>query len=183
MIYIIIAIILPILLSGLTFIISLKVFGREKFSFPLDFGLKFRKKRIFGKNKTIKGPIMMSFFTGIYGYLLIKILKLETAFGLSSLPIFYYYSLIGLSYSIGELPNSFIKRQLSISPGGVSKKKVERYFFKILDTVDSLIVCSVGYYYLFKFPTSIILKSIFLGSFIHLATDQLMIGLNLKKKR
>ena len=176
-----IVIVLPVLLSGLTFIVLLKIFEREMLSFPLDLGVKFKNKRIFGKNKTIKGPIVMSLFTGLYGWLLIKILP-EFTLTLSNLTVFYYYFLIGLSYSLGELPNSFIKRQLSIPPGGASKKKVEACFFRILDIVDSLIFCGIAYYCLFKFPIGIIFRAILLGSIFHLATDQLMIGLKLKNK-
>lgn len=176
------AIIFPVLLSGLTFIILLKLFGKEKFSFPLDFGLKFRGKRILGRNKTIKGPMAMTLFTGVYGWLLVKVLKLELAFALPGLSVFFCYSLIGLSYSLGELPNSFIKRRLSIPPGGFSKKKAEAYFFKILDIVDSLIACGLVYYCLFRFPAGIVFKSVLLGSFLHFFTDQLMIGLDLKSK-
>lgn len=179
MIYI--AIIIPVLLSGLTLIVLLKIFGKETFSFPLDLGFKFKNKRMFGENKTIKGPIVMSLFTGLYGWLLIKIFP-ESILTLSSLTVFYYYSLIGLSYSLGELPNSFIKRQLSIPPGATSKKKTEACFFRILDIVDSLVICGIVYYYLFKFPIGIIFRAVLLGSIFHLATDQLMIGLKLKNK-
>lgn len=180
MIYI--AIIFPVFLSGITLIILLKLFGKNKFDYPLDFGLKFKNKRLFGKNKTIKGPIVMTVFTGLYGLSIIKIFKIEFSPDLSSLVIFYYYSLVGLSYSLGELPNSFIKRQLSIPPGDSSRKRIEKSIFRILDMTDSLIGCGIIYYCLFKHPLKVVLETILLGGFIHLLTDQLMIYLRLKKK-
>ncbi len=180
-----VAIILPVFLSGITFIAFLKFLGKDKLSYPLDLTFKYRGKRIFGKNKTIRGPIIMAFFTGLYGFLLthiFKLFKLDFNPHLSRVSIFSYYSLVGLLYSLGELPNSFIKRQLDIPPGEVSGKRIARGLFGILDTTDSLIACGIVYYYLFKFPLTIILKAIIIGSFIHLLTDQLMVKLSLKRK-
>ena len=176
------AIILPILLAGLSFIALLKLVGKERFSYPLDMGLTYRGKRILGDNKTLKGPVVMSFFTGLYGLLLVTKFKLDSAFGFSGQYIFYYYSLVGFMYSLGELPNSFLKRQLSIPPGGISKKKMERYLFILLDTFDSLLACSIVYFLLFKFPVYAILISILIGGCLHLLTDRLMIVLRLKTR-
>ena len=175
-----IAIIGPVLLAGLSFITLLKLVGKGRVSYPLDLGLNFQGKRLFGKNKTLKGPVVMTFLTGIYGLLLVYILKLEVAPGFTAMKYFYSYSWVGLAYSLGELPNSFIKRRLSIPPGGISNKKIERHFFKALDTFDSLIACGVVYSIFFKFPASVILISIPIGGFLHLLTDQLMIVLRLK---
>lgn len=179
MIYLVI--ILPVFLSGLTFIIILKLFGENWLSFPLDSGLKFKNKRLLGKNKTIKGPIIMMFFTGLYGWSIIKIFKIKVGGDLPDLILFLYYSLVGLSYSLGELPNSFLKRQLSIPPGEVPKEKVKMFIFKTADVFDSLIACGITYFLLFQFPSSIIFNSILLGGLIHFLTDQLMIFLKLKK--
>lgn len=177
-----IVIIVPILLAGLSFIAFLKLVGEDRISYPLDCRLTYHGKRIFGKNKTIKGPVVMALLTGIYGWLLIYILRLEVALGLTAINIFIYYSCVGLAYSIGELPNSFIKRQLSIPPGGISKKTIERHFFNVLDTFDSLIACGIIYSMLFKFSAIIILISILIGGYLHLLTDQLMIVLKLKNE-
>jgi CDP-diglyceride synthetase len=169
-------------LAGLSFIALLKLVGKDRFSYSLDLGLNFQGKRIFGMNKTIKGPVVMAFFTGIYGLLLVYILKLEVAPGFTAMKYFYSYSWVGLAYSLGELPNSFIKRRLSIPPGGISKREKERHFFTVLDTFDSLLACGVAYSIFFKFPASVILISILIGGCLHLLTDRLMIVLRLKAR-
>jgi hypothetical protein len=46
-------------------------------------------------------------------------------------------ALLGAGYIIGELPNSFIKRQLDIAPGAMGKGVTGRFFW-VMDQLDSL---------------------------------------------
>lgn len=166
-------IILPVLLAGVTFIFILKLKILDFISFPLDLGLHFRGKRIFGRNKTLRGPLVMSFFTTIYGWIVNYLFNNPLNFDVRKIITIFF--LIGLSYSLGELPNSFIKRQLDIPPGKTSKN-----IFIIIDTFDSLFVCGIIYVLLFKLPLTIVLSAILIGGFLHLATDKLMVALKLK---
>lgn len=171
--------ILPILMSGLTFIIFLK-YNRGKLNAPLDFGLKWKGKRLFGENKTIKGPIFMGIFVMIFGFFIYTLLKNNINIKLSNAQILTYFLLIGLTYSIGELPNSFIKRQLSIPSGKSHSNKIIKFILKLTDTFDSLITVGIAYALLFNLRINTILIAILIGGFLHLTTDQLMIKLNLK---
>ena len=48
---------LPAGLGNLAPILATKIPALKKYTYPLDFGRKFRKKRIFGDHKTIRGLV------------------------------------------------------------------------------------------------------------------------------
>jgi CDP-archaeol synthase len=87
---------------------------------PLDGGATFRGRRLFGANKTWRGALFMFGGTFVLASLL------------SRLPLYWrqvpepirvagpwtFAALLGLATVLSELPNSFLKRQLDIPPGG-----------------------------------------------------------------
>jgi CDP-2,3-bis-(O-geranylgeranyl)-sn-glycerol synthase len=98
-------------------VLTFDLFGSLKR--PLDIGATFRGRRLFGDNKTWRGALFM---TG----------GVVAAAGLLSLWPWYWHRLpdgirdagpwvygvlLGVSVVVGELPNSFLKRQLGIQPG------------------------------------------------------------------
>ena len=172
--------ILPVLSAGITFIFILKIKLVDFLSFPLDFKFHFRRKRLFGKNKTLKGPLVMSLCAAFYGWLL------NASFGnplrLSEKEVAVNFFLIGLFYSIGELPNSFFKRQLGIPPGKPPSNITLKIIFRTIDTFDSLIFCGVGYILFFQLPFLLVVLSVLIGGILHLSTDQFMTALSLKSK-
>jgi hypothetical protein len=174
-------IILPVFFSGITFIFFLKLLV-GKLNFPLDLGLKFRGKRLFGNNKTIKGPIFMSFFTMIYGFLVFNLLKDNLKLNYPCPQVLINFLLVGLSYSLGELPNSFLKRQLGILPGENHSNVRLNCVFYGLDLFDSLILIGIAYVLLFRVEIILVIVSILVGGILHFATDKLMIKLSLKKE-
>lgn len=86
---------------------------------PLDGGWTFRGRRVFGDNKTWRGALAM--FTGV----LLATLALWACTDYASrLPAplrtvgpLEFGARLGLGLVLGELPNSFLKRQLDIAPG------------------------------------------------------------------
>jgi hypothetical protein len=52
------------------------------------------------------------------------------------------YALLGLwagtGFMAGELPNSFVKRQLDIPPGSAAKGRCARILFGVVDRIDSI---------------------------------------------
>ncbi len=82
---------------------------------------------LFWKNKTWRGLIVMSLFSGIIAY---------PFFG------FWYWILLWLLWILWELPNSFIKRRMSIVPWGHAK-----WIFSLLqyciDTLDSVLIITI----------------------------------------
>jgi hypothetical protein len=176
----IILVILPVLFAGLTFIYYLKWNKIALLNTPLDFGFKINGKRVFGENKTIKGPIIMGIFTAVYGYIIFRLIENFQHKHIDSPYLFLALLIIGVSYSLGELPNSFIKRQLGIIPGSIPTEGLPKYIFRIVDTFDSLLLVGLLYYLLFHFSILSIICAILLGGVIHLITDKLMMHLRLK---
>ena len=103
--------------------------------YPVDFGLKINKKRLFGKNKTFRGmlfgvvgAILIVFLQGFfYRYEVFKNLSLVD---FSSINLILFGFLIGFGILVGDLFGSFIKRRLNLRPGKS---------FYILDQLDSIL--------------------------------------------
>lgn len=170
-------IILPVFFSGLTFIAYLKWNKIAFLNYPLDFHQEYKGQRIFGDNKTLKGPVLMGMFTGLYGAYIYYLLG--TPYQLAS--IFLLFCIIGLSYSIGELPNSFIKRQIGIKPGMKASTNPAMTIFYVTDIFDSLLAVALSYYLLMEVQTISIVLAIFIGGALHVLTDKLMKSLKLKE--
>jgi CDP-2,3-bis-(O-geranylgeranyl)-sn-glycerol synthase len=86
---------------------------------PLDGGRTFRGRRVFGDNKTWRGALCMT-----AGVVLATVALWQWDWWRDQLPGAVRAStpvlvglLIGLGTVLGELPNSFLKRRLSIAPG------------------------------------------------------------------
>jgi CDP-2,3-bis-(O-geranylgeranyl)-sn-glycerol synthase len=86
---------------------------------PLDGGATFRGRRVFGDNKTWRGGLMMA--GGVV--VLTLLLSLWPTYwdalpeDLTEAGPLVVGTLVGLAVVVGELPNSFFKRQLGIAPG------------------------------------------------------------------
>lgn len=180
-------IVLPVLLAGITFIIILKKDYFSWLKMPVDFGMKFRGKRLFGENKTLRGFVIMPLATWIAVIMIGYVMKL---FNFESDKALFDYSLsggykalvYGLAYPLGELPNSFIKRQMDINPGGKAHGNLARMFFNLLDKIDSLLACGIVAFLLYGISVSYILGAIILGLLFHYLTDFLMLKQGLKKE-
>jgi len=110
------------------------------FALPLDGGLRLRGRRLFGDNKTARGFVVMVPATAATFALLADVAGDRTVAGLWSLPI-HGYALLGAwaaaGFMAGELPNSFVKRQLGISPGDAPRSASWTVVQFIADRLDS----------------------------------------------
>lgn len=104
---------------------------------PLDGGATFRGRRIFGDNKTWRGAIFM-----ISGVVAAAALLSLWPWYWHHLPDaiqdagpWVYGLLLGLGVVLGELPNSFIKRQLGIAPGS-QRRGIAGALISIYDQAD-----------------------------------------------
>ncbi len=116
----------------------------QRFSAPLDFGLTIRGRRVLGKNKTMRGFVIMlpaaagSFF--LLGLIVTGHPGLATRMWQISPRGYAMLGLLaGLGFMAGELPNSFLKRQLDIPPGRAPQKPYAKVIFFMLDRFDSII--------------------------------------------
>ena len=109
----------------------------RSFKRPIDGGRCFRGRRIFGDNKTWRGALVMCSGCLVATVLLWHLQSYRAAlppavqaagpFGLG-LPL-------GLGVVLGELPNSFLKRQAGIAPGA-RKRSVLGIVLSIYDQGD-----------------------------------------------
>ncbi len=181
---------LPPIIAGILNSIFCKLSIFQKLSVPID-GKKnlWDGKRIFGDNKTWKGllgyiilNIIMTVICGLiyngcglegYSYIYLSV---ENSI-LNNIGIGF---LLGLGYSLFELPNSFLKRRLDITPGKTIKG-FTKVFFIFLDQADSvfgcvLVVClfydmTIGFYFLY----------VLVGAITHIVVNMLLYFMKLRK--
>lgn len=132
---------LPVVLGGLLHVAAIKVrLWPGLAAIPLDGGLVLRGRRVFGANKTLRGAVVMVLATALSSWgcaalgLGPVVLPIQTASPL------VWGALLGAGYIAGELPNSFLKRQLDIAPGAAAPagRWWQRPLFWVIDQLDFL---------------------------------------------
>lgn len=110
---------------------------------PIDGGLTVRGRRVLGDNKTWRGVILMIAFTIVAASLQAWLAEhFDWAHALAPRELvdagpLTWGGLLGLGYVLGELPNSFLKRQIEIAPGAAGSGALGPVFW-IIDQIDSL---------------------------------------------
>jgi hypothetical protein len=104
---------------------------------PIDGGLTFRGQRLFGDNKTWRGALTM-----LAGVVAATLLFTLWHWYRSKLPAdvrdaapLVFGLLLGLGMVFGELPNSFLKRQIGIAPGA-RRRSPAGYALILFDQAD-----------------------------------------------
>jgi hypothetical protein len=142
---------------------------------PLDMNLKFREKRVLGDNKTWRGLLLNLTFCTV-GTMIQAGLQEN-----GCVPVWLFladYSqhglamglLIGCGTTFGELPNSFLKRQMDIPPGKKGKG-MGGIFFTILDQIDLTIGMWIFTFSLIRPAPVLVLWSLLLTLIIHMAVS------------
>lgn len=167
--------ILPIFLSGILFILFLKTKWLNFLNKPLDF-----KTNIFGKNKTFRGLLLMPLFCFFFTFLFTLLMNGRNEVFLTG-NLFKSF-LLGLSYPLGELPNSFIKRRLGIPPGEISKKNTQKIIFLVLDNIDSIIFCCICLIFIYHIDIIFIYGVFVLAVALHFSTDILLLKIKVKQQ-
>ena len=179
----------PIIAGCLNMILcKLKIL--EKYNIPMDCKKNFIDgKRIFGDNKTWKG---------FFGYIILNVLcsiLLGAIWNISNLNGMNYFFLklpntiysnlaigilLGLGYSIFELPNSFLKRRLNIEPGK-TPNRINKIFLIFLDQADSVIGCCTVLSLFYQMTFGFYIMYILLGAFTHIVFNMVLYFLGLRK--
>ncbi|HEX5216395.1 MAG TPA: CDP-archaeol synthase [Vicinamibacterales bacterium] len=112
------------------------------FAAPIDGKRRLRGRRLFGDNKTWRGVVVMAPATGAaFALGAAAIPGGAAAAGLWPLTPAQYGALgawAGLGFMAGELPNSFLKRQLDIAPGSPPARRAWRQIGFVVDRLDSI---------------------------------------------
>jgi hypothetical protein len=173
---------LPVVVAAIVHIVVIRLDWMAGLKKPLDGGRTYKEKRLFGDNKTWRGLIVYTLVSMVatIPQTVWRLPDVEYP-GLSG----YYGSwqgglligfLLGLGFALGELPNSFWKRQRGIGAG-----KRGPVFFVILDQVDSLIGCLLLLGVIWLAPPltwAVVLVSCTL---LHVAVNGIFVALGLKK--
>ena len=110
------------------------------FAVPLDGGLTLRGRRVLGDHKTLRGFVVIAPAAAFAFVALSTIAGDATARFLWTLSPGQYAGLgawAALGFMAGELPNSFVKRQLGIAPGGATRSGAGAVVQFVFDRVDS----------------------------------------------
>jgi len=130
-------------LAGVAHVLWLKTAGSRRLSQPLDGGVTFRGRRLFGANKMLRGLVMMPLASSLaFAFLggCREAYPTWLALGLWNLGAAGYAALgfaCGLAFIVAELPNSFLKRQLGVEPGAEPRQGWLRPICLVLDRSDS----------------------------------------------
>ncbi|NLG02623.1 MAG: CDP-archaeol synthase, partial [Clostridia bacterium] len=88
--------------------------------------------------------------------------------------------LLGLGYSLFELPNSFLKRRLDIIPGKPTTG-IKKYFFVFLDQADSVFGCCLVVCLFDQMSFAFYLLYVLVGALTHIIVNMLLYAAKLRK--
>ena len=179
---------LPVILGGITHVVAIKKNVLPSLTrLRLDGGVQLRGRDLFGENKTVRGALVMTLATLFWTTVLDR---LQAGFSLSSelryiapeqLGTIGLGVILGGAYILGELPNSFLKRQLDIGPGETARGPM-MWFFWLLDQMDSAVMV-LAVLCLVKPPNlQVYTVVLVLTVFLHPAIAALMVMLGLKER-
>jgi hypothetical protein len=177
----------PFIFAGLIHIAVIKYNLLQQLAgLPLDCGLKLRGKRIFGKNKTVRGVVTM--IAGVTILTLLQAVVVRRFSFAAELMLVDYNRvsplmwglLLGAGCVVGELPNSFIKRQLNIEPGDQAPVSLKPIFW-LIDQVDSLISMLLFASIVWKPNLDIVISMFIIALIIHPLGTLIMVSLRLKR--
>lgn len=175
----------PLLLAALANGLCMKFDCLSGLKRPIDLGRSFRGKRIFGDHKTWRGLFIITVFCTLGAWIQAQVQgtgqlppwlplcdygRLWFAVGLS----------LGLGATLGELPNSFLKRQIGVLPG-MRERGIPGGIFFVLDQVDLTVGVWIFLYFLIKPSVSLILWSFALTIPLHLLVSFIGYALGMRK--
>ena len=158
----------------------------RRFSLPLDGGRTWRGHRLLGDNKTARGFVVMVPATAL-SFAALAALAGWTA-GIAGLwpltPAGYLVAgfWAGLGFMAGELPNSFVKRQLGIDAGASPPGLVASAVSLLADRLDSVIGMLIVLSLVVPVPWLIWLYVLVAGPVLHGAFSLLVFRLGGKER-
>jgi CDP-2,3-bis-(O-geranylgeranyl)-sn-glycerol synthase len=157
----------------------------RRFVLPLDGGASLRGRRVFGAHKTLRGFIVMVPAAALIFEALALAIGDPAAAGLWPLtPAGYAHlgALAGFGFMAGELPNSFVKRQLGILPGACARRRWTAAAQFAIDRLDSGIGMMLAVTTAASTPASTWAIVLAIGPTFHWTFSVLMFQLGLKAR-
>lgn len=178
---------LPLLLSSAIHMVIVKKDLFPALRLPVDGGRSYRGKRIFGDHKTWRGFLVMIAlpicFVTLQAWLYrhFSEIRLLSLFDYGRTNGWFMGGCLGLSYTLGELPNSFLKRRMGIEPG-VTILGRKGAFFAVYDHTDSVLA---GIFFMPLYwtpPFAVALEILLVCSLVHVAFDAAFFLLKIRKQ-
>jgi CDP-archaeol synthase len=157
----------------------------RRFAWPVDGGATFRGRRVFGANKTVRGFVVMVPAAALAFALVAAMVGNPGAAGLWPLSIAGYALLgacAGLGFMAGELPNSFVKRQLGVDPGTRARSPLVAALQFMIDRIDSGVGMLIAVSLVSPTPPTTWLLVLVIGPMFHWAFSVAMFYLGLKAR-
>jgi hypothetical protein len=170
----------PLMLAAALHIVVLRFRLFEPLRWPLDFGATVRGRRLLGDNKTWRGALVMivGSSAGMALQQRLRVPALEL-FDYGAIEAWLWGALLGTGFAAAELPNSFLKRQCDVAPGGQATGP--RYWlFTALDQVDSVIGGLLALALVWTPPWWLVVTALIVGSITHVAFNLVFVRVGLK---
>ncbi len=176
------------IVAGLAHSAWLRTPASRRLLLAVDGGARFRGKRVFGDNKTVRGFVVMvpaaaASFAAFHA--LVSRVAPQVAADLWRLDTAGYAALgawAGLGFMLGELPNSFVKRQFDVAPGMAPPSRAGTALVFVVDRVDSIIGMLVAISLVVPTPWMTWAYVLLIGPGIHLAFSALLYRIGVKAR-
>jgi CDP-2,3-bis-(O-geranylgeranyl)-sn-glycerol synthase len=155
----------------------------RRLAVPLDGGLRWRGRRLFGENKTARGFVVMLPAAAV-SFALLSALAGPSA-GLWPLTTTQHAALgawAAFGFMAGELPNSFVKRQLGVAPGGAAVTPLAAICQFTVDRLDSGVGMLAAVSLVVPTPWTTWAVVLLVGPFIHWSFSVVMFRLGIKPR-
>lgn len=153
------------------------------FAVPVDGGRRVRGRRIFGANKTLRGFVVMIPACALSFACLAALAPEAAQHWVWPIPFTAYAALgawAGFGFMAGELPNSFVKRQLDIAPGEAPANPIAAFCHFVFDRIDSGLGLLLAMSVAVEVPWRTWIYVLLFGPFIHWSFSLVMFRLRLK---
>lgn len=156
------------------------------FMAPLDCGSTLRGRRVFGDNKTVRGfVVMVPASAAAFAILALVAGDGLDRVGLWPLSVPQYAALggwAGFAFMAGELPNSFLKRQLGVPDGQAARHQAGAVVQVFADRFDSGIAMLAAVTLMVPVPVWTWACVLLVGPFIHWCFSVVMFRLGIKAR-
>lgn len=160
----------------------------QRFAWPVDAGIEFRGRPLFGENKRVCGfmvlpPVAALAFMLVGGYR--DHFPAAVGNGLWALTVWQYAGLgllCGMTFMLVELPNSFMKRRLGIAPGQPPSRSRLRAVILLIDRYDSVLGVLIVMSLLVPVPIATWILVLAFGPVVHATFSITMHALGIKAR-
>ena len=179
--------ILAFVLAGILHSLWLHNRLSQALAIPLDGGRRFRGRPILGENKTLRGFVMIPAAALAFAAVAAMIslsqgMPPATLWQLTPTEYAALGAWAGFGFMAGELPNSFVKRQLGILPGQAPASGLTRAICFTIDHLDSIVGMLAAVTMAVHTPWATWLWVLVLGPSIHLLFSWWLFRMGVKRR-